>query len=899
MATSYSALSVKDQVQLMYVAYFGRAGDPAGMNHWIDDINVNHFTIEQVGDTFALQSEAKGLYSYLAYPNLGDPTAFVAAIYNNLFERAPDTAGLNYWVDRLTGTNTNGTNPNGEHISAGTMIAAIINGAYASTGTNHANDVASMTNKITVADYFTQKLIDNNITWDPATMRDDAAACIANVTWDPATIATGENTANASVSAFVATSGQTFTLTTGVDNIVGTAGNDTINASTGLAADGTTLIPTTNALDKIDGGLGNDTLVIENTGGKNTLTGTITNVENLTFVGAGNVNNNANIDVSSFSGTVTLSQTDDTAVTLNNVTGQTLALNKVVNGTTLTAALGATQTSVTLSNTAAVGTVTFSVSGAKLDTVNLTTDKTAGALIVADAGNTTKTANITATGTAAVTVSSTALENVKISGAGAVTLTAGTAPSKTLDASGSTGGVTYAVDLVAQQFTGSSAKDTVQFGATTKAQTLGAGDDAVTMSVAALGTGGSIDGGDGTDTISLSAANIATATSNATLGAAFQASISNFEKLGVGATGATATVVDAQYIDGITYLVSAGSTTGTLTINNMAGNSTFESTALQGAAVALNLKDNTGTADVLNLKFSASDGFTNTGVITAAGVETLNITTADTDATAPTTVFTAPINAAAVKSVVVAGNVGIDLTGLNATTLTSFDATGVTATGAAGAVTLVTGNLAADATIKGGAGDDVLNASAAVTKTVNIDGGAGNDTISGSASKVNTLTGGDGNDTIVGGSAADTISGGAGNDTITSGAGLDIVDVGTGNDTYVVTANANGNIYASITGMGAGDKIDFLAGGGAATFIPAKITLAATAAFADFLQAAAAGSADRVVWFQFAGDTYLVQDVSAGATFINGADQVVKLVGLVDLSTATIDGAATNILTLA
>jgi len=27
-------------------------------------------------------------------------------------------------------------------------------------------------------------LIDNHITWDSATMRDDAATCIADVTWD-------------------------------------------------------------------------------------------------------------------------------------------------------------------------------------------------------------------------------------------------------------------------------------------------------------------------------------------------------------------------------------------------------------------------------------------------------------------------------------------------------------------------------------------------------------------------------------------------------------------------------------------------------------------------------------------------------------------------------------------
>jgi hypothetical protein len=295
------------------VAYFGRAGDPAGMNHWIDDINVNHFTIEQVGDTFALQSEAKDLYSYLALPNLGSPTLFVTAIYNNLFERDPDAAGLQYWVERLTGNNY-GTNPNGEHISAGTMIAAIINGAYAGTGPNHAHDVASMTNKITVADYFTDQLIANNITWDPATMRDDAAACIDNVTWDPATITTGEHTADASVDAFVATSGQTFTLTTTMDHIVGTAGNDTILGSIDGAPGGVT---TYNPGDIIDGGAGTNTLQITNA--HNTTVDVYgadaTNIQNLVIR-----NYDQNLDAVNVNGGSFKSVTLDFVQTYNNTT---------------------------------------------------------------------------------------------------------------------------------------------------------------------------------------------------------------------------------------------------------------------------------------------------------------------------------------------------------------------------------------------------------------------------------------------------------------------------------------------------------------------------------------------------------------------------------------------------
>ncbi|MDD3802620.1 MAG: hypothetical protein PHV45_10560, partial [Desulfuromonas thiophila] len=52
--------------------------------------------------------------------------------------------------------------------------------------------------------------------------------------------------------------GETFTLTTGIDNIVGTAGNDTINASWNTAA-----TKTLGGLDNIDGGAGTDTLNVD------------------------------------------------------------------------------------------------------------------------------------------------------------------------------------------------------------------------------------------------------------------------------------------------------------------------------------------------------------------------------------------------------------------------------------------------------------------------------------------------------------------------------------------------------------------------------------------------------------------------------------------------------------
>ena len=180
---------------------------------------------------------------------------------------------------------------------------------------------------------------------------------------------------------------------------------------------------------------------------------------------------------------------------------------------------------------------------------------------------------------------------------------------------------------------------------------------------------------------------------------------------------------------------------------------------------------------------------------------------------------------------------------------------------------------------------------------------AGSTTITGSATAANTLTGG---------VTADTITGGAKNDTITSGTGLDVLKGGDGSDTFVLSANANGNTYATISdltktaGGVTGDIIDataLKAHGNLNTSFAAgdKVVLADTAAFADYLNAAAAGDGSvnsHAKWFVYGGNTYIVEDktTNAAGTFA-ATDIVVKLTGLVDLSTAT--GAGTHIITLA
>lgn len=606
---------------------------------------------------------------------------------------------------------------------------------------------------------------------------------------------------------------------------MGTAGNDVIIAGA-LAPDGVTAAATLNALDTIDGGAGIDTLILDTTGDVNqALIGTIKNVENLTFVGSGtDIGKGAAIDISGFSSVFKLQQTTDTTVSVSNVAGQTLALDRVANNTTLTASLNATQTSATLSNNAAAGAATFSVSGIKLDSVNLQTDKTAGALTVTDTGNTTKTANITATGAAAVTINSTALETVKITGAGAVTLTA-TSLSKALDSSASTGGVTYATDLVAQQFTGGAGKDVVQFGATTKAQTLGAGDDIATIS-ADLGVGGSIDGGDGVDTLQMTATLAATLDNDNK----FNAKVSNFEQLSI--TAATNQVLNLSNLAGLNYVKAAGNGAG-LTINNFTSGGTLEFTD-NSTTTSVTVKDAaTGTADIFNVKLSAAASF-NAGTLTAADIETININSDDTAAS--------PLQDGSVMQTMV-------LTADKATTVN------------------VSGDAALDLTLTGS------------TKVATIDASANTAGLTVDLSVASGIT----------------LTGTAKADFITLG-NLSVATGGEGKDSYILTTPTNGNTYATITDFSTGETIQLADKGdnanGAA--LGAKISLAGTGAFADYLAAASAadGSTDGVTkWFTYDNDTYVVHDISVETTYQNGADQIVKLSGVLDLSNATVSAA--------
>jgi len=497
----------------------------------------------------------------------------------------------------------------------------------------------------------------------------------------------------------------------------------------------------------------------------------------------------------------------------------------------------------------------------------------------------------------AATFTTGAAKTIDITGAGAgKALTLNGAANLVITNSGS-GAITLvnAIDTD-ETYVGGSGVDTVTFaGAGTKASTLGGGDDVATFSAAA-GTGGSVDAGDGEDTVSLTAANAVTVSANAT----FEADIANFEVVSIGAYtnltggGAVANTISLANLDDINSVKLAGGATNTAALTaNITGFSsggTFEQTALLGANANVVLAGSfTGGSDVMNVKATATNGFANLGSLTIGSVETINITTNDSDTTAATTMFDLNMDAANATTINVSGDAGITFANGTHANVTTMDASGVTASGAAGVVTF-TATSATNATITGGAGDDALT------------GGAANDTITGNAGK-DTLIGGAGKDTISGGDAVDTITGGTGADTITGGAGNDIFIFGT--STGALDSGDGADDADKITDYTAGDVIRLeaannVAGASAAGTTNAttdvsvsaggKVTFAAADdTLAEMIVALAADNTDianfEVVHFEVGGNTYLY---SAGDDTTAAADDfLIELTGLTGMTTLT------------
>ena len=778
-----------------------------------------------------------------------------------------------------------------------------------------------------------------------------AAATAWNAKVDAAAAYTGA--ANIAIGSTVG-QGQTFALTSGVDTLTGTAGNDVINATEA----------TFTGLDAIAAGAGKDTLnIADGTAPDSTslyvpagvvVAGVeILNVSSNQNIGDGNsgnffdttgfngletanfvagatgrssyvkVSDDVNVTATTLSagftvkGGASVTLTNKSATTYLYAAGEKLQSATFVGGNSIGAddydfATGITSqgtlNSVSFSETTAT---TARFDGDALTTLNVGKQATAVAvtimqpgstadldftLTVSDSGkvgsspavvtlvnNTAKSVAITAGGTANnVKIDSDAsLKAVTVAGAGALTLNvdgSGNTALASINGSTATGALTLSnIPAAAVTVKTGEGKDAFTLTATAKATVeAGAGNDTVTLG-SALAAGSSVSLGDGNDNLLSSSGSVAasTAASGSTpaaittvdggagtdlLDASFVtagngAQFVNFETLGLTNNTLDASLLTGSSLTGLELLAGGGTYTNVTATQALAANTTTSGTT------TLTFSGATGTADTYTINFGSVNTTTPTsynmsaGELVLTGIENINIVSGGTKAW---NIVQLGADTSA-NTVVVTGASNLDF-GFN----TGFGSTTAPKTG----VSLIDGSAAT-----GKLSFDTTNVVAA-TAGLTVKGGSAADTIvlAGAA----TVLGGDGADSITTAAAGGTLTGGA------------------GADTFVVAASAGTTPVVTITDLAVGDKIDFAGTVAAAGTLGAKADVGAAVSLATALEIAngstGTSSTTALSWFQYAGNTYVYADLPATGPVsgtLDATDNIVKITGLIDLSTST------------
>ncbi len=225
-------------IQGVYVALFGRPADPTGLAYF-NGVTKNGADLSGIGDLASTQ-EYKDRFA--GQSNL----AIVNSIYQSLFNRDAESAGLNFFVDALNKGTLNIKN----------IAIAILDGAQ---GT----DKTIVTNKVTAADNFT-KALDTPV--EIAAYTGNAAASAGRAFLAPVGAATSSIPSSAATDAAIvalastATGGVSLTIT---DSDSALTTNTDVKYKTTAGDDTITVTDAYTAASKIDGGFGNDTLVLK------------------------------------------------------------------------------------------------------------------------------------------------------------------------------------------------------------------------------------------------------------------------------------------------------------------------------------------------------------------------------------------------------------------------------------------------------------------------------------------------------------------------------------------------------------------------------------------------------------------------------------------------------------
>ncbi len=753
-----------DLIQQLYVAYYNRPADVAGLAFWTNALS-NGATIDQISASFNSANEYTAAYAGKSPANIVD------TVYLNLFGRHAEAGGLDFWAPKVASG----------AITVAALVKQILAGAVNADGTPNA-DALVYANKVSAAEAFTTEIGTpgneaERLAYEQggSAVLAAAKAFIAGVTDTTSLTAATTNIhtiAQGVVSPVVA--GQVYALTTTAEALTGTSGNDTFNAFVDTV---TAANSTISAADQIDGAGGNDVLNVVVTGTTVGATMPVTSIKNIETVNVRSVQTAGGtfaIDNALLTGVTAINVDRSTsAVTVNNATTVGIIGDGTVANAAVTAAYGASAAAATINVSNGVTGGALTVTGAGLSKLTINSTGAANVLggvtaagtttaVVINADTNLTTGNITGVAAnAAITVTGAAAK-VNVG-----TLTANV---KTVDASAFKGGVTATLNTGITSFKG------------------GAGNDVVTAA-ATTATGAVIDGGTGTNKLVVD-----TTTGNndlATNGAAYK----NFSQLKN--IGGTATSLDVSLVAGVTSLETGAAGGGFSKMTAAQAANVLVSANLGGTATTYSLATATGTTDVLGLNFTNSTATTveNATGLAVDGFETLNLTAgsglasvkvkADGTAAASTDYDNFGFSTAAnLTKITLAGAFGAQIdASANAVKVTTIDASANTA-GAA----ILTGGQTGALTVTGTAAADIITLGTMGSGGVqSISAGAGNDSISGSQANIN---------------AAAKIDGGAGVDTLT------ITDTG--------ALTVNDQTFKNVTGV---EKLAFGTTTGALGFV--------------------------------------------------------------------------------
>jgi hypothetical protein len=461
---------------------------------------------------------------------------------------------------------------------------------------------------------------------------------------------------------------------------------------------------------------------------------------------------------------------------------------------------------------------------------------------------------------------------------------------------------------------------------------LGAGNDKLlnggvvggssTTATATLSNTSTIDGGEGSDTISVSLLNSGNA-----------AIAKNFEILDVKGSTTSTTSFDASLLTNstITGVAVSGDIGGTTTVSNISGTALTVSISDTGTSAAgsltATLATSTGTADTAAITYAATS--TSTATVTAqtsrietfktSGIESVTIASGATltnvgdtmsnilDTFQDTSNKTATITITGANKFTLGGYVSatsytdgveqyttaptVAITDVNtAAGLKTIDASAAT-----GAVTIVAG--ATQTSLHS------VSANSLIFTGLTITGGSGADKLVNLAAS-GIVNGGDGADAITVTGSAAVVDGGAGADTITVNASVSTtLTGGAGANTYVLTAATAGSLATSapkMTTITDYKTSDTLSIGDSTPW--AKADVSAAGSLQDALVLCAKdGDAGNASWFTWGSNTYIVKDSGSGGTAdddLGTDDVIVKLTGVFDLSVLSGD-ATTGLIGLA